>query len=337
MAGNMKKFGFIARLLAALPDHQPGWDKERLTAWLENLPEEEQVSYRQIQRDLFDLEEIGWAARAQDLNGKKGDFWICRYQGTRIVDRKDMTRERAFALQLIQHKLRHLVPEQILKALETEFRLSSERLDLDGHRAREWMGKIGDVPNLLLPPAFQNGVFGPISEALLEDKYLDIRYRNKGGSEHEGRLMPLGLASKDGVYYLIGRYAGDGVDRQFRVDRILHAVMSDEPFVYPDDFRLIDYMDAGLFNYPSGDEFRLVVRIRTAAARHLQDTPLSEDQTLEAIDPDWMRLSATVRDSQRLHWWILGFGSQMVVEAPAELREMMSAHVRELMQHYAID
>lgn len=335
MANIAEKIAFIARLLAALPTEQPGYDKARLILWLQS--QGDPVSYRQLQRDLDDLEGVGWVMREQNPAGRKGDYWICIHQGTRILGNRDMPRERAFALQLIQHKLQHLMPEQILRVLQEEFRLSAEKLALVGQSERRWLDKIGEVPNLLLMPGFRQGVFTEITKALLEDKWLKVVYCNKSRVKSERRLMPLGLASQDDIYYLIARNSDSVENRQFRVDRIETALALDDPFVYPDDFRLVDYMDEGFFNYPCGEEFRLVARIQTLSARHLQDTKLSDDQTLDVIDQDWIRLTATVKDSQRLHWWILGFGSEIVVEEPAGLREMMVAHIREQISNYAVD
>lgn len=327
MASIVQHVNFVSLLLDALPQESPGHDKSRLSTWLKTLPEP--ISYRQLQRYLDELEGVGWARREKD---GKNDRWLRVYRGPRLLD---MTRERAFALQLIQHKLRHLMPEQLLHALSEEFKLASEKLNQQCPHEKQWLGKIGEVPSLLQSPDFRPGVFAAVTEALLEDKWLEVDYRNKSGQSGSRKILPLGLASKDGVYYLIGRYQDSTDNRQFRMDRVISACMTDEPFAYPDDFRLVDYMDQGFFNYPNGGKIQLVLRMHKLPARHLQDTPLALDQVVEEVDDTWMRLQATVLDSERLRWWILGFGDQVVVESPADYREQIAQTVARMGSLYA--
>lgn len=322
-----EQINFISLLLDALPSKAPGFDKARLSSWLSQ--QANPISYRQLLRYLEDLEAIGWIRREKQ---GKSDFWFRVYRGTRLVD---MTPERAFALQLIRHKLHHLMPPQLVHALHEEFRLAHDKLSLHYPHEQQWLGKIGEIPALLEPPEFHEGVFGVLAEALLENKWLDISYRNKDGKEGLRQVMPLGIASKDGVYYLIGRYADEELSRQFRIDRISNAIMREESFSYPENFRLVDYMDDGFFNYPNGGAIRLVARMHRTPARHLQDTPLSPDQTIESVDENWIRLTATVQDSQRLYWWILGFGDQIVIEAPSGLLKHIQDTVARMVGHYA--
>lgn len=327
MAGIVEQINFISLLLDFLPSHAPGFDKARLQAWLEN--QSQPISYRQLLRYLDDLEQVGWVQREKS---GKNDLWVRIHRGTHLLS---ISRERAFALQLIQHKLRHLMPPQLLQALAEEFRLAHDKLSLHCPHERQWLGKIGEVPSLLTPPEFHEGIFGVITEALLEDKWLEANYRNKDGEENLRRILPLGIASRDGVYYLIGRNPASDETRQFRIDRIISATMTDQPFTYPADFKLVDYMDDGFFNYPHGGKIKLIARIHKLPARHLQDTPLASDQIIEQIDENWLRLSATVQDSQRLHWWILGFGDQIVVESPIELRNEIARHAIQMARNYA--
>ncbi len=52
---------------------------------------------------------------------------------------------------------------------------------------------------------------------------------------------------------------------------------------------------------------------------HLVETPLSEDQVIESVDADHVCVTATVRDTAQLEWWLLGFGSSVLVLEPVAL------------------
>lgn len=311
MASMVEQVEFVAQLLEALPDKQPGANNARLSAWLSSCTNG--ISLRQLQRYLCDLEQVGWVSR--ERRGRE-DRWVRVHRGTKLIG---FSRERAFALQLIQHKLQHLVPEQICSALKEEFQLASDALRLHYPNERSWMGKIGEVPPLLLPAIISMPVFGVVAEALLENKLLLIDYSNKQDDRRERQVTPLALANKDGVYYLIARYLESLENRQFRMDRIHHAIMLDESFTPPSDFQLQDYLDQGFFNYPNGELIQLELIIDQSVAHHLDATPLSKDQTVVFYSDNQVLLKATVTYSQRLVWWILGLGATVTVLNPPSL------------------
>jgi predicted DNA-binding transcriptional regulator YafY len=66
---------------------------------------------------------------------------------------------------------------------------------------------------------------------------------------------------------------------------------------------------------------RLDARFTAAAANHLHETPLAEDQRIGDEADGRVRVRATVADTPQLRWWLLGFGDAVTVQAPAELRQ----------------
>ena len=62
------------------------------------------------------------------------------------------------------------------------------------------------------------------------------------------------------------------------------------------------------------------LRFYNGAGYHLKETPLSKDQTIKDLDGETIEVKATVRDNRRLHWWLLGFGGDVEVLAPKQLR-----------------
>ena len=327
MASIVQQVQFVAQLLEALPEQEPGANKERLTRWLANSTLE--ISFRQLQRYLAELEVAGWAKRTR--LGKE-DCWTRIHRGTRMLD---MSRERAFGLQLIQHKLQHLVPPQILASLSEEFRLASDKLRLHYPSERAWMGKIAEAPPLLRSAPIASHIFPVLTEALLEDKWLKIMYHNRGDKEdRERKVMPLGIVSRESLYYMVARYPDETKNRQFRIDRIKSAQMLDEKFTPPNDFNLNDCLDDGFFNYGSGEEILLVFRMKKAVAYHLYETPLTSDQTIKEVDVDWVEIKVTTIESQKLLWWLLGLGDNVVVKSPSGLVSSVRDTIKSAILYY---
>lgn len=78
------------------------------------------------------------------------------------------------------------------------------------------------------------------------------------------------------------------------------------------------YEEDGRFGYGSGKRIRLRMRIAKAAGQHLLESRLSEDQLVkERVDV--YEIAATVVETERLKWWLRGFGGEVEVLAPKGL------------------
>lgn len=82
------------------------------------------------------------------------------------------------------------------------------------------------------------------------------------------------------------------------------------------------------------EHIQLVVRFDRTAVQHLLESPLSKDQIVTDISEDEVRLSATVPLTERLVWWLMGFGANVVVEKPDELRKNLASRLHDAAQKY---
>ena len=65
---------------------------------------------------------------------------------------------------------------------------------------------------------------------------------------------------------------------------------------------------------------------------------MSTDQVISPLaDSQWVEVSATVADTDQLRWWLLGFGNQVEVLEPVELREEFRAIACGLRDMYELD
>ena len=105
----------------------------------------------------------------------------------------------------------------------------------------------------------------------------------------------------------------------------------------PDNFTIQDYAESSALGFGLGfDENQaidLIVKFNKEAGLHLLETPLSANQTVEETK-DSLLLKAQIADTPQLRWWLLGFGGQVEVIGPANLREFMIAQVNNLERIY---
>lgn len=106
----------------------------------------------------------------------------------------------------------------------------------------------------------------------------------------------------------------------------------------PEGFDLQRYLrEDAAFDLAGERELRLKLRVSDWLARHLAERPLSESQRIE---PDrnqeghWL-VHVTVRESERLVWWVRSHGDAVEVLQPLALRKRSAAEFRQLAGRYA--
>ncbi len=128
--------------------------------------------------------------------------------------------------------------------------------------------------------------------------------------------------------YLVANFEGHDSVRILALHRIHAAQMLLTKTDKLKDFDLDTYITSGAFGF-SGDapEIEVVLRFYDGAGFHLKETPLSIDQRVCKIDEQTLEVTATVRDNRRFRWWLLGFGADLEVVEPEELRNLIWDHL----------
>lgn len=297
------------------------------------------VSNRTVERDLISLSrEFG--LYCDDRNRPHG--WQFMEDAT-VMDLPSMDPQTALTLKLVNEFTAHLLPRSTLRYLKPHLRVADGVLDdfADGGLAR-WKEAVRVLPRWqrLHKPDIDGAVLDAVYQALFERKQLRIQYARKGQrpaddhSEREHAIHPLGLVFRDQLTYLVCTFYTYDDIRQVAVHRITSAEVLEDKRRTPKGFDLDEYIAKGAFDLPVGKEIRLKVRFERTAAAHLHETPLSKDQQLTETDDDRVELRATVLDTSQLRWWLLGFGAQVEVLAPAHLRREFAEMAQRLAKQY---
>ena len=225
-----------------------------------------------------------------------------------------LSRQESLLLMLAEQQLKTLLPTRVTKSMDGFFAQACRDLSPNGNARleREWLSKVRVVSATqpLLPPKIQPGVFEAVSDALFENKWLEVEYRNANGKASRADVMPLGLAQQGPRTYLVCRYKGFDNERSLALNRIQSAKMSTLAFTRPTDFDLKKYDDDGRFGFGEGKRIHITFTIEKSAGLQLLESPLSEDQSVHELDSGY-EVSATVVDSALLDRWLRSFGEQV--------------------------
>lgn len=278
------------------------------------------VEKRTVERDLIALSEIFPTIECDERERPFGWSWA---KDALILHLPAMTVSEALAFQMIERFLEPLLPASMVDSLKPYLRASSKQLaEFRGRNpVASWTRKVAVVhpAQLLVPPKIDAVVHRMITEGLLQERQMEIVYRKRGRSETVTHVVnPLALVQRGPVTYFVVNQAKDPF---FLVlHRISSAGLLEAPAQRPADFDLGSLISSGKLGFGDGKTIRLNAVFSNQAAVHLYETPLSLDQKLTPLGKDHCRVTATVPYNQQLEWWLLGFGEQVEVLAPRDLR-----------------
>ena len=225
-----------------------------------------------------------------------------------------VSEQESLLLGLAEQQLKNLLPSSLMRSMESFFDQARYELRSPDSpaRDREWLTKIRVISETqpLIAPKVKSEVFDEVSNALYNNLWLDLEYKNSAGRVSKAEIMPLGLAQQGSRIYLVCRYQGFENERSLAMHRIQSAKASKFDFERPKDFDLQKYDDDGRFGFGEGQRIQLTFKINKMAGSHLLESKLSIEQTEKDLG-DAYEISARVVDTAQLEWWLRGFGENV--------------------------
>ncbi|MCA1799666.1 MAG: WYL domain-containing protein [Xanthomonadaceae bacterium] len=294
------------------------------------------VTKRTVERDLQKLSAT-FPLVVDDRNKPYGWQWG---KEALSFDLPAMDVPTALTFHFVREYIQPLLPAPVRSHLAPHIETATKTLDgAVSNSLRSWTDKVMVIPQgqMLRAPEVRHDVADTVYAAVLAEKRINIKYRpqHADGATKDYEASPLGLVMRDHVCYVVASLFEYDDILQLAMHRIDHAELNDKPAKIPVGFSLKAYVGEGAFAYPVGDRMTLVAIFDKDAAFHLGETPLSDDQILEPLEGARVRLTATVKDTQQLRWWLMSFGAKVEVKKPVALRNELAATAKALVERYA--
>jgi hypothetical protein len=247
----------------------------------------------------------------------------------------------ALTVRMIEQFIPTLLPPAIRDLLAPQFVRARAVLGANSDNPlKVWTDCVRIVPREmpLLPPTFNDDAVRIAYDSLLARERFTAEYRSPATDTDELKtyeVSPLGLVARGNVLYLVCTLWDYQDIRQLALHRVVTASPTNKPVATPEGFDLDRYIETGEFQYPVGPMIELKAEFIRAAAAHLYETPLSEDQSIQELDADHVRVIATVRNTAQLRWWLSSFGPLVEVLEPVEIRQSLIKSVKALFNVYA--
>ena len=280
------------------------------------------VDLRTVQRDLQKIHEDNLFPLEADQSARPYKW---RWPKEGYVDIPTINASQALTFVMAYQYLRDILPPTLLEHL---LPLVAQAQSVLSHpknsQVERWADKVAILPRqlTLLPATVDTQVHHAITRALFAEKQIEAIYQPRGREPREYRLSPLALVLRGSASYLVATANGYDDPLHFALHRFISAEASTRGVSVPHGFSLQKHIrEDQEFDYPLQDDMiRLVALFDAERSHHLHETALSEDQELVKIDDDRERLTATVKDTQELRWWLLGFGEGVEIIEPVSLR-----------------
>ncbi len=318
-------------LLKSLPSRSPGKTSRELRDKLAGAGHE--VTKRTVERDLGELSRL-FSITRNEISAPFGWHWT---PGAR-VDFPGIDLAEAVSLGLLEDLLRQLIPPTFIEALEGRFSQAREKLTaLPQNRYAKWGDLIRYVPPglPLLKPSIKNDVLRSVQDALLQQRQLKVCYSGLDATTaKELVLHPLALIQQGERSYLLATTFDYENVVYYALHRIHTAELLDEPAKRPRSFSLDAFLAEGRGQFGDGKTISLKANLTDNLAAILRETALSPDQKI-TTRAGKNTLTATVKDSWQLHFWIRSQGPYITVIQPASLRKNVVSQLKSALSNYS--
>ncbi len=293
-----------------------------------------ETTERTVQRDLIKLSKI-FPLISDERDKPFGWSWA---KDAPMFDLPTMDVNTALTFYLTEKFLKHLMPPTVSDQILPHYNRAEEVLDkMPGKKLKHWRNKIRILSRAqyLLPPKIDDQIISTVYQALLTDQQFRVTYQPRSGDEQQYEVSPRGLVIRDQVIYLVATLWGYTDVRQLLLHRMNDIELLDVK-VKKISLDLDEYINSGGFDLVEQEkQISLIIRISNHTVQHLLETPLSNNQVVKS-DGEYMSvLSAEVKDTQQLRWWLLGFGDGVEVIRPISLRNEMVQVVDNMKKNYA--
>jgi len=136
----------------------------------------------------------------------------------------------------------------------------------------------------------------------------------------------------------IGQCVSEDHLRTLRIDRILQATLTPGTYVIPTDQRVAHMLENawGIW-YSDAEPVDVVLRFSAHVAHRVRETVRHASQELTNLPSGELVWSAYISEPREMLPWIRGWGADVEVLAPAELRQRIAEETRAMAKLYAVE
>ncbi|MDO4869740.1 MAG: WYL domain-containing protein [Bacillota bacterium] len=178
------------------------------------------------------------------------------------------------------------------------------------------------------------------SDSQIRFKYYQWNVNKEMELKRDGQwyqTSPWGLMWDDENYYLVAYNSGDDTIRHYRVDKMLHIEMIDEPREGKQQFKEFDLprYTRSLFGMFGGEEKKVTIEAANDMVGVMIDR-FGKDIFIIPVDDGHFQVTVNVAVSDQFLGWIIALGEDVKITAPEDVVKKMQNAARRLTDQYCV-
>lgn len=179
------------------------------------------------------------------------------------------------------------------------------------------------------------GVFNALSTAVLKQLEVEFAYRKPGDPRAtRRRVQPYHLSHRQNLWYLVGHDIERTALRTFALPRITDVRATKTSFSRPQDFSPEQFFSNALGVLGGIGNFQVKIRFTAKVADRVRERVWHDTQILIDLPNGGIELTMKLGALPEVESWILSWGADAQVLAPAELRKRIQATIAKLAKQY---
>jgi proteasome accessory factor B len=289
------------------------------------------VSRRTLFRDLKEIQGIGIQPTL-----------LCSHRGYALPPEQflppiNLNLQEALGLLLLVHKMRNQIQmpfkhSALLAAMKIESCLPPRvRNYCESALARISIKAEAQAPAPTTPGL--DNIFTILQSAAAQRKNVRVEYDSPcDGKAISCEVSPYHLLYNQQVWYIVGQSSIHKAIRTFKLNRIRSAKMLDEQFGGNDGFDLAEYLGCAWSMIPEGKMYHVRLRFAPEVANSVAEVNWHKSQQVTRNPDGSATIDFRVDGLGEIIWWILRYGDQVEVLAPASLRKNVAEIAKRIVE-----
>jgi len=180
-------------------------------------------------------------------------------------------------------------------------------------------------------------VLETLTRAWSQGRMVHLWHRHESGRVHEYDFAPYFIEpyAVGQTTHAIGWREPPGAVRTFKIERIQRIEMTAQPYTVPDSFDPRGLLaDAWGIWYTESEPVEVVLRFHPRVAHRVRETRWHQSEQVEEQPDGSLIWRAQVAEPQEMVPWVRGWGADVEVLEPPELRERTMGEARRLARAY---
>jgi len=286
------------------------------------------ISRRTVFRDLQELKSIG-VPYHYDIKSR-----------TYIIDPEfflpplDLNLQEALSLCLLIHKARGHLPlpfanSALLAALKIENNLPPKIKKYCSSALRN----VSIQQDKYAPMNALDKTFSQLVEAILKKRKVNLLYHSLFENKQIAtELSPYHLMYNKRAWYVLGESRLHKSVRTFKLNRIRGLTTLNKCIIDGDKFDLSEYLGRAWAMIPEGRIYNIKLRFLPKVAYNVAEVRWHSTQKVTRNSDGSVTVDFRVDGLGEISWWIMGYGDQVQVLAPAALRRQILKMARNMIK-----